>query len=193
LEPEHFHRIYVFPQDSDWRAREGQFAEFERKNIMTLLMRAGAASLIAAVFALGASAATISANAAPAAASAANGSALSTNSAIVKVQGMERRNRGEWRRGRGGDWNRGRRHRGYYDYGWNPGAYIGLGIGGAVLEGALSDDYYADSPDYADGPGYGEGSSLAMQRCAAQFRSFEWDTGLYTTYEGEKRLCPYLG
>jgi hypothetical protein len=28
--------------------------------------------------------------------------------------------------------------------------------------------------------------------CAQNFRSFEWNTGLYTTYSGEKRLCPYL-
>jgi hypothetical protein len=28
--------------------------------------------------------------------------------------------------------------------------------------------------------------------CAESFRSFEWRTGLYTTYGGEKRLCPYL-
>jgi hypothetical protein len=162
---------------------------------MTLLKRAGAASLVAVAFALGASAATISANASPVAAGAANSRALSANSEIVKVQGMERRHRGEWRgrRGHGGDWNRGRRHRGHYDNDWNPGAYIGLGIAGAVLEGALSEDSYAEDPGYADGPSYGEGSSAAMQRCAAQFRSFEWDTGLYTTYEGAKRLCPYLG
>ena len=28
--------------------------------------------------------------------------------------------------------------------------------------------------------------------CAQNFRSFEWNTGLYTTYDGDKRLCPYL-
>ena len=39
-----------------------------------------------------------------------------------------------------------------------------------------------------DGPHYGG----ARQRCAEEFRSFEWDTGRYTTYAGEKRLCPYL-
>lgn len=30
------------------------------------------------------------------------------------------------------------------------------------------------------------------EKCARRYRSFEWDTGLYTTYGGEKRLCPYL-
>lgn len=137
---------------------------------MTLLKRASTAALVTATFALGASAAAMSANAAPAAASAANSRALSTNSEITKIEGMDRR------------------HRGYYDYDYNPGAYIGLGIAGAILEGALSEDAYG----YADGPGYDEGSGAAMERCAARFRSFEWDTGLYTTYEGDKRLCPYL-
>ncbi len=40
--------------------------------------------------------------------------------------------------------------------------------------------------------GYGAGYGDARQRCAARFKSFEWDTGLYTTYGGVKRLCPYL-
>jgi hypothetical protein len=31
-----------------------------------------------------------------------------------------------------------------------------------------------------------------MQRCDNRFRSFEWDTGYYTTYGGDKVLCPYL-
>lgn len=159
---------------------------------MMFLKRAGTAALVAATFAFGGSAATMSANAAPAAASAANSRALSTSSEIVQVQ--DRRDR-EWRgrRDHRGDWNRGRRHHGDRDYGLNPGAYLGLGIAGALLDGALSDDGY--DAGYADGPGYGGGGSgsAAMQRCAAQFRSFEWDTGMYTTYEGDKRLCPYLG
>jgi hypothetical protein len=37
-----------------------------------------------------------------------------------------------------------------------------------------------------------EFSADAMQRCAAQFRSFEPDTGYYTTFAGERVLCPYL-
>jgi hypothetical protein len=188
--PEPLFRIYVLLHDSDWRACKGQFAEFEKENIMTLLKRAGTAALVAATFALGASATTLSVNAAPAAAAAATSGPLATDSGVVNVQ--DRRYRGERRGRHRGDWNRGRRHhRGYYDYGYNPGAYIGLGIAGAILDGALSDDGYVEG--YADEPGYGGGSSAAMQRCAAQFRSFEWDTGLYTTYGGEKRLCPYLG
>lgn len=90
----------------------------------------------------------------------------------------------------GGDWDRrgrGRgRGRGFYDYGYSPGAYFGLGVAGAVLDGALDDEDYG----YDEGPAY-TGSS-ALRRCAARFRSFEWDTGRYTTYGGDRRLCPYL-
>jgi BA14K-like protein len=32
----------------------------------------------------------------------------------------------------------------------------------------------------------------AASRCAAQFRSFEPDTGYYTTYDGDRVLCPHL-
>lgn len=147
---------------------------------MTLLKRASTAAIVAATFALGASAATLSVNAAPAAAIAASSHVVPADSGVTNV---DRRYR-----------HRGHR-RGYYDNDWNPGAYIGLGIAGAVLSGALSDDGYSEGgyyDGYADGPSYGGGSSGGMQRCAAQFRSFEWDTGLYTTYGGEQRLCPYL-
>jgi hypothetical protein len=57
---------------------------------------------------------------------------------------------------------------------------IGLGLqllGAIASEAGRTHHYYRDDPH---------------GRCAARFRSFEWDTGLYTTYGGEKRLCPYL-
>lgn len=46
-------------------------------------------------------------------------------------------------------------------------------------------EYYADAGD--EGIPYS-----AKERCAQRYRSFEWDTGLYTTYRGPKVLCPYL-
>lgn len=160
---------------------------------MRLLQRTATAALVAAGFALGATTNLTSVHAAPAAASAASSRTLSPNSDIVQVR--ERR-RGEYRR-RGGDWNGSRNYRRYRDYdndGWgNSGAYIGLGIAGALIGGAIAEGAYDDGPGYSEGTGYGGGSSGAMQRCAAQFRSFEWETGLYTTYGGERRLCPYLG
>jgi hypothetical protein len=81
--------------------------------------------------------------------------------------------------------------------GWGPGVGIGLGIlGGAIIANELyrpRRGYYYD--DYAyEGPYYRPSGYSGDPRrlCAQNFRSFEWRTGLYTTYSGEKRLCPYL-
>ena len=92
----------------------------------------------------------------------------------------------EWR-GRGGG-------------GWGlPGALLGLGVGVAV--GSIIADrtyrprpgHYYDEAAY-DGPYYYPSDFRGDPReiCAQNFRTFEWRTGLYTTYSGEKRLCPYL-
>lgn len=83
--------------------------------------------------------------------------------------------------------------------GWGPGLGIGLGLGlftGAVIAneayrprpGYYYDDYSYDGPYYAPA-GYG---GDPRELCARNFRSFEWDTGRYTTYSGERRVCPYL-
>jgi hypothetical protein len=86
------------------------------------------------------------------------------------------------------------RHRGHYGRG------VALGLGAAIVGGIIANEIYRPRPgyyydDYAyDGPYYrpsrfaGDGREL----CAQNFRSFEWNTGLYTTYGGEKRVCPYL-
>jgi BA14K-like protein len=139
---------------------------------MMLIKRASAAALVAATFAFGASALTMSANAGPAATAAA-ATTQATDTGLTTV-------RDRYYGGR-----RGHHYRGHGD-GWNPGAAIGLGIAGAVIAGALDDeDGYDEGPAY-----YGDSG---VQRCAAQFRSFEPDTGMYTTYGGERRMCPYLG
>jgi hypothetical protein len=85
---------------------------------------------------------------------------------------------GRWGRHHDSNWRKRHwhRHRHHYDNDWNPGAYITLGVIGALMQHGLSEG----------------AANSAMQRCANRFRSFEWDTGLYTTYGGEKRLCPYL-
>lgn len=88
-------------------------------------------------------------------------------------------------------WYRGR------GWGWGPGVGLGLGIiGGAIIANEIyrpRRGYYYD--DYAyDGPYYYPSNYNGDPRriCAQNFRSFEWNTGLYTTYSGERRLCPYL-
>lgn len=98
-------------------------------------------------------------------------------------------------------WWGGRRYPYYRGYrrGWGPGPWLGLGAG-VVIGSIIANEayrprrgYYYD--DYAyDGPYYYPSAYAGDPRtvCAQNFRSFEWNTGLYTTYEGERRLCPYL-
>jgi hypothetical protein len=83
-----------------------------------------------------------------------------------------------------------RRHR------WRRGGGALLGLGAGIVIGSIIANesyrsrrgYYYD--DYAyDGPYNGGDPRVA---CAERFRSFYWDTGLYTLYSGERRLCPYL-
>jgi len=97
----------------------------------------------------------------------------------------------QWHRG-GWGW----RHGGW---GWGPWPWIGLGAG--VVAGAIIADeayrphpgHYYDEGPY-DGPYYYPSDYRGDPRaiCAQNFRSFEWRTGYYTTYSGERRLCPYL-
>ena len=94
-------------------------------------------------------------------------------------------------------WRRGWHGRGR-GWGWRgPGIGLGLGIlGGAIIAneiyrprpGYRYDDYAYDGPYYYPSDYSGDPRRI----CAQNFRSFEWNTGMYTTYSGERRLCPYL-
>jgi BA14K-like protein len=73
-------------------------------------------------------------------------------------------------------------------------------LGAGIIAGAIIADRayrpryrYYDAVDY-NGPYYRPADYRGSDRqlCAENFRSFEWRTGLYTTYGGEKRMCPYL-
>lgn len=90
---------------------------------------------------------------------------------------------GAWHGGGGGHhWHGGHGWRGPYWYG-GPIVYGG-GYG-------YYDDYYDDYAGYGYAPNVASASS-AVARCEERFRSFNPSTGRYTTYSGEKRVCPYL-
>jgi BA14K-like protein len=88
---------------------------------------------------------------------------------------------------------------GRHGWGWGPWPWVGIGAG--IVAGAIIADqtyrprpgYYYDTYAY-NGPYYypDDYHGDPRQMCARYFRSFEWDTGYYTTYGGEHRLCPYL-
>jgi hypothetical protein len=80
------------------------------------------------------------------------------------------------RRDHRGDRRNYRRYNRRHDNDINPGAFIALGIVGALIDQGLNENE----------------ARSAMQRCDNRFNSFEWDTGRYTTYGGDRRLCPYL-
>jgi hypothetical protein len=65
----------------------------------------------------------------------------------------------------------------------NRGLGIGLGIAGAVIGGAIIADQIRRSESRG---------SDGYERCARTFRSFDPDTGTYTTYDGDVVPCPYL-
>lgn len=76
----------------------------------------------------------------------------------------------------------------YYSRGFYP-THIGRGY---VYYGRPYQYYVSE---YNEGEGddeYGNAPYSAKERCARRFKSFEWDTGLYTTYRGPKKVCPYL-
>jgi BA14K-like protein len=91
-------------------------------------------------------------------------------------------------------------HRHYRHRGRNIGGGVAIGLGLGIIGGMIASEAYRPRPGYYyddeayDGPYYAPSGFSGDPRslCAQNFRSFEWNTGLYTTYSGEKRLCPYL-
>ena len=87
-------------------------------------------------------------------------------------------------------------YRGQRRFGRGLGVGLGIGVLGAIIAseayrpraGYYDDNYAYDGPYEEPADFTGDPRSL----CAQRFRSFEWNTGLYTTLSGEKRVCPYL-
>lgn len=107
------------------------------------------------------------ASAHPGIASHLSGAAAQTSQLVEKAQYRGRYHRGS---------------RGYRSGRFGRNAAIGIGgliIGGVLLsEAARSDHRREHASDW--------------QRCDQQYRSFERDTGMYTGYDGQRRVCPYL-
>ncbi len=69
------------------------------------------------------------------------------------------------------------------------GAGLAVGIIGSIIAQGAAEAHR--DRGYDDGH-YGGGADWRWRKCDRKFRSFEWDTGMYTTYGGERRVCPYL-
>ncbi|HEX6000147.1 MAG TPA: hypothetical protein VFZ16_12260 [Hyphomicrobiaceae bacterium] len=86
-----------------------------------------------------------------------------------------------------------RRFHHHHHHGGRFGRGVGVGIGLGIIGGIIASEAYRSAPAYADDEVYdAPPPGDPRELCARNFRSFEWNTGLYTTYGGEKKLCPYL-
>ena len=76
-------------------------------------------------------------------------------------------------------------YRGHRGYRYGRGA-IGLGIAGAIIGGAIiaNEGYRYRTRRYSN--------VSARQQCADTYRSFDWNSGTYMGYDGERHVCPYL-
>ena len=135
-------------------------------------MKRGMAIMLAGLIALPSAGAAFASPAPPGAGAAA---ATQLQGGSLTQARWDRHGRRHWRHHRHwrGHWRHGRHW--HHDH-FNPGAALAIGLIGSLVASGLS-----------------EGSARsAIDRCEANYRSFEPSTGLYTTYGGEKRLCPYL-
>lgn len=66
----------------------------------------------------------------------------------------------------------------------NGGRNLALGIGGLIIGGIVLSEAARSQHRQEHGSDW--------QRCAQTYRSFEFDTGLYTGYDGQRHTCPYL-
>jgi hypothetical protein len=80
-----------------------------------------------------------------------------------------------------------RSHHRYHRHHRHGGRNLAIGLGLGIIGGMIAAEAYRSAPAYAD-----DDIGDPRELCAREFQSFEWDTGLYTTYSGEKKLCPYL-
>lgn len=111
------------------------------------------------------------------------------------------------RGGGGGGW--GGRHGGYHGGGGRHGGYrgghrggyyrgnnwVGPAIGGAVLGAIIANQassrpVYREEVIYREVPVYRDGGDAAKRRCAAKYKSYDWRSETYVTYDGRVKSCP---
>ena len=113
---------------------------------------------------------------------------VNTESVQLIGQRHIRRNRHRYYR-RGNYGRRDYRYGGYRYGGYNNGAAVVAGIIGLGMALAIANNnrryVYYDDRYY----GHQSGSEGWKVACDRKYRSFEWNTGLYTTYSGYKRRC----
>ena len=73
-------------------------------------------------------------------------------------------------------------------YGYRRGRNVGLGIAAAIIGGVVIANA-TRSNGYYERRHRGSG---AAQRCADTYRSFDWQSGTYLGYDGDRHVCPYL-
>jgi hypothetical protein len=84
--------------------------------------------------------------------------------------------------------------RGYAGRRGSGGRNVGLGIAAAIIGGVVISQA-ARANNYSGGyyeRRYRASGSSAAQHCADTYRSFDWDSGTYMGYDGERHVCPYL-
>lgn len=62
------------------------------------------------------------------------------------------------------------------------GAGLAVGVIGSLIAQGVAEERAREIRD----------EEWRWRKCDREFRSFEYDTGMYTTYGGERRVCPYL-
>lgn len=65
------------------------------------------------------------------------------------------------------------------------GAGVAVGVIGSIIAQGAAEAHRDRGYGHRD-------EDWRWEKCDRKFRSFEWDTGMYTTYGGERRVCPYL-
>jgi hypothetical protein len=85
----------------------------------------------------------------------------------------------------------GHRHHGHRHH-RHRGGNLAIGLGLGIVGGLIAAEAYRSGAAGHYEDDYDAPAGDPRELCAQNFRSFEWETGYYTTFSGERKLCPYL-